>query len=204
MKKHFFYFLALFLISAGNAIAQSEIVVGDMDNSGDLTISDVTALTETIVGRQAVRRISLAGDPYAADNTSIVGQWTGSKGSVTFNADGTTDYKSGYTYEYLPSQCIVMFFDADGDAVESLEVMKLTSSKLVLANMSMTEYYTYGDRVKIVVDENGMTYYEDANGHRFVDLGLPSGTLWATCNIGADNPEDTATTSPGARYTQRA
>ena len=24
----------------------------------------------------------------------------------------------------------------------------------------------------------------------YVDLGLPSGTLWATCNIGADSPED--------------
>lgn len=28
------------------------------------------------------------------------------------------------------------------------------------------------------------------NGHEFVDLGLPSGTLWATCNIGANSPED--------------
>ena len=26
--------------------------------------------------------------------------------------------------------------------------------------------------------------------HEFVDLGLPSGTLWATCNVGADTPED--------------
>ncbi len=26
--------------------------------------------------------------------------------------------------------------------------------------------------------------------HDYVDLGLPSGTLWATCNVGADNPED--------------
>ena len=25
--------------------------------------------------------------------------------------------------------------------------------------------------------------------HEYVDLGLPSGTLWATCNIGADKPE---------------
>ena len=24
------------------------------------------------------------------------------------------------------------------------------------------------------------------NGHEYVDLGLPSGTLWATCNVGAD------------------
>jgi len=29
-----------------------------------------------------------------------------------------------------------------------------------------------------------------ANGHEWVDLGLPSGTLWATCNVGADKPED--------------
>lgn len=28
------------------------------------------------------------------------------------------------------------------------------------------------------------------NGHEYVDLGLPSGTLWATCNVGADNPEN--------------
>lgn len=27
-------------------------------------------------------------------------------------------------------------------------------------------------------------------GHDYVDLGLPSGTLWATCNIGADSPEE--------------
>lgn len=31
----------------------------------------------------------------------------------------------------------------------------------------------------------GNTY----NGHEYVDLGLPSGTLWATCNVGADTPE---------------
>ena len=27
------------------------------------------------------------------------------------------------------------------------------------------------------------------NGHDYVDLGLPSGTLWATCNVGASKPE---------------
>ena len=28
------------------------------------------------------------------------------------------------------------------------------------------------------------------DSHEWVDLGLPSGTLWATCNVGADSPED--------------
>ena len=31
---------------------------------------------------------------------------------------------------------------------------------------------------------------EIPDNHEWVDLGLPSGTLWATCNIGADSPED--------------
>ena len=29
-----------------------------------------------------------------------------------------------------------------------------------------------------------------ADDHEFVDLGLPSHTLWATCNVGANNPTD--------------
>ena len=28
------------------------------------------------------------------------------------------------------------------------------------------------------------------NGRKYVDLGLPSGTLWASCNVGASKPED--------------
>ena len=28
------------------------------------------------------------------------------------------------------------------------------------------------------------------NGYEYVDLGLPSKTMWATCNVGATRPED--------------
>ena len=30
----------------------------------------------------------------------------------------------------------------------------------------------------------------EINGHEYVDLGLPSGLLWATCNVGASSPEE--------------
>jgi len=47
------------------------------------------------------------------------------------------------------------------------------------------------------VDENAyiavgifVTVETISSSHTYVDLGLPSGTLWATCNIGADLPED--------------
>jgi len=50
----------------------------------------------------------------------------------------------------------------------------------------------YTDGQVITVTAN-MTLYAQwsntINGHEWVDLGLPSGLLWATCNVGADIPE---------------
>lgn len=40
-------------------------------------------------------------------------------------------------------------------------------------------------------EHGGDTLVPGGDGnHEFVDLGLPSGILWATCNVGADTPED--------------
>ena len=50
------------------------------------------------------------------------------------------------------------------------------------------EYY-YGDDKSFTTENNGGGG-GGLNGHYYVDLGLPSGTLWATCNVGADKPED--------------
>ena len=45
----------------------------------------------------------------------------------------------------------------------------------------------YGDEVRFTtLEEDGGII----NGHEYVDLGLPSGLKWATCNVGANNPED--------------
>ena len=64
------------------------------------------------------------------------------------------------------------------------------------------EYLTYrNDKSKYLKpnvslsDDNGSVYYNyppkpKPNGHDYVDLGLPSGTLWATMNVGASKPSD--------------
>lgn len=49
------------------------------------------------------------------------------------------------------------------------------------------EYY-YGDDKSFTTENNGGGG-GGLNGHDYVDLGLPSGTLWATCNVGAAIPE---------------
>ena len=47
--------------------------------------------------------------------------------------------------------------------------------------------------VSYCVDNNDIHYnpYDPYNGHAYVDLGLPSGTLWATMNVGANSETDT-------------
>ena len=36
----------------------------------------------------------------------------------------------------------------------------------------------------------GSNTADNKDTHEYVDLGLPSGTLWATCNVGASKPEE--------------
>ena len=47
------------------------------------------------------------------------------------------------------------------------------------------EYY-YGEDKSFTTEKNG----GGGGTHDYVDLGLPSGTLWATCNVGANAPEE--------------
>ena len=56
-------------------------------------------------------------------------------------------------------------------------------------------------------DDHGGNHHGKINGHEYVDLGLPSGLKWATCNVGASKPEyygdyfAWGETSPKAEYT---
>ena len=57
----------------------------------------------------------------------------------------------------------------------------------------------YGKLNREIFNLNMMLFKEEAilqtsknesNGHEYVDLGLPSGLKWATCNVGANSPEE--------------
>lgn len=54
--------------------------------------------------------------------------------------------------------------------------------------------YRNGDTITVSANMTLYAHWENitrgqSNGHDWVDLGLPSGTKWATCNVGADTPE---------------
>jgi len=73
----------------------------------------------------------------------------------------------------------------------------LTTLLLVVAGMQTTSaqkiIVTKSDDTKLELDLSDVkeiAFEEEADAHEYVDLGLPSGTLWATCNIGAESPEE--------------
>lgn len=83
--------------------------------------------------------------------------------------------------------------------------MKRTSILLVTAllllvagvqtahGQKMKIYFTDSQEVKYDVAKIDRVEFEEAlpvEEPEYVDLGLPSGTLWATCNIGASEPEE--------------
>ncbi len=58
--------------------------------------------------------------------------------------------------------------------------------------VSWDDYNTDNPR-KIVIEDDVYLmaiFAKEVNGHACVDLGLPSGTLWAACNVGANSPRE--------------
>ena len=69
-----------------------------------------------------------------------------------------------------------------------------------IMNVASGTTYYYRTYVKLLdevyygavnsITTKGDPQYIDINGHQFVDLGLPSGLLWARTNVGASSPSD--------------
>ncbi|MBQ6772115.1 MAG: leucine-rich repeat protein, partial [Bacteroidales bacterium] len=58
--------------------------------------------------------------------------------------------------------------------------------------VSMDTTYTF----MVTEDRNLVACFFHPDFHEYVDLGLPSGTMWATCNVGSCYPEQDYSTTP--------
>ena len=89
----------------------------------------------------------------------------------------------------------IKLFDSALQAIGTDEDTPLVASVRDVDKVMYASENKFGSNVRIV--EDGPDFIKglvapavNANGHEYVDLGLPSGTLWATCNIGATSPEE--------------
>ena len=179
MKKTLFSLLLLF---AATAVSAQGILKGDMNNDEQVTITDVTSLVNVILGKAPQEEINVGGDPYKVDNSFVVGTWVApDNSSFALNEDGTTTFPGSTTFKFRPVQGVLTFYDASENPIRAIVLNDVTSDYLMAVDYAtniFTKYTKQGEQPEI------------PDTHEYVDLGLPSGTLWATCNIGATSPED--------------
>ena len=99
--------------------------------------------------------------------------------TISFDANGGTGTMSAMSYEKGETKV--------------LTANKFTRTGYIFKGWNTKSDGTgtqYTDKQSITPTENLTLYAQWENGYAWVDLGLPSGTKWATMNVGADSPED--------------
>ena len=112
-------------------------------------------------------------------NSAIVG------GAITNDGNGMVT-ESGICYKTGNEEWACVAIAATNNAFSmTLTGLTANTTYTVRAYATNEEGTGYGEEVNFTTLNDG-----GGDTHEYVDLGLPSGTLWATCNIGADAPEE--------------
>ncbi len=117
---------------------------------------------------------------------------------VTFNANGGSGTMAAQTFTEGEAQALTRnAFTYDGytftgwNTVQGGSGASYTNGQTITATADMTLYaqWTSNGTNPTPGPDPTPTPTNTLNGHEFVDLGLPSGLLWATCNVGSTTPE---------------
>ena len=92
------------------------------------------------------------------------------------NLEGRMDTAEG-DIDTIQSDLSELIGDGEGSVQDQIKTA--LEDYLPLSGGTMTGNITFGSESA-----------PDTNGHEYVDLGLPSGNLWAKCNIGANTEEE--------------
>ena len=120
--------------------------------------------------------------------TNVTSTTATSGGNVTDDG-GATVIARGVCWSTSPDPTIDdnKTTDGNGTGAFTSQLTNLTHSTTyyIRAYAINSEGTSYGEQKYFSTLSDGMI-----NGHQYVDLGLSSGLKWATCNVGADSPED--------------
>ena len=149
----------------------------------------VLSLNGTLKNQIAIVHLNLEGITNLKGNAILGTEYTlqynngAFEFAVTEDASANINITEGTTASY-----VVLFPNATANVDLKSNTSKkvnfeggVEANKIYYKHVSDMEYYPLA-----------WEDYEEgpnANGHEYVDLGLPSGLLWATCNVGATAPE---------------
>ena len=148
---------------------------------GYMYYSARTEYVEFVFAQPASDNVVTATPTSITDTSAVVG------GMVVL-PEGTHVFLRGVCWGTLPSPDIDGDHTSDGTGIGSfsstIEGLTPATTYYVRAYVVSDHGLAYGNELLFTTGSSG------SGGHVYVDLGLPSGALWATCNVGADNPED--------------
>ena len=106
-------------------------------------------------------------------------------GDVTFDGNATVTAR-GFVYGTSANNLsqTVQSGSGTGSFTKALTGLSSNTTYYYKAYATNTAGTAYGDVMTFTTPASTGT----VNGHDWVDLGLPSGTRWATCNVGASSP----------------
>ena len=128
---------ALLLMVAGLQTAWGQ---GFRVYKSDGTIMQFSLRTDSIVFYDGIGTDVDFG-PFTPVNQCIVGTWYKSHSeSVTFREDGTTDYISGGTYQFLPYQGEVLIYNSAKKLKQILRIHNVTAEELVVSTLGSSSF----------------------------------------------------------------
>ena len=191
----------LFVNEDGTELQKSLMAYGTTPvyNGATPTTPASNQYTYTFVGWTPAIAIVTGDATYTATYTSSVNSYTltlsGENGVVT--GAGSYEYGSVVNISATPLECYQFKQWSDGNTNATREITVTDDIELE----AIFEVITYTITIESANQEHGTVTIEvvgnqgDApsanvpnDGHEYVDLGLPSGLLWATCNVGANSP----------------
>ncbi|MBO4875098.1 MAG: InlB B-repeat-containing protein [Bacteroidales bacterium] len=213
MKRSIFLLLAIISVAGMIAISgckKKETYTVTFNPNGGTGTMEAQTFTEG--ESQALSRNAFTYDGYTFSGWNTVQGGSGASytdgQTITATADMTlyAQWTSNGTNPApgpTPSNTVTVTFDANGGTGEMAPqtfvigtAQALTANAFTKGNYPFNGWNTaangsgtgYVNMQEITISAN-ITLYAQWSTHEFVDLGLPSGTKWATSNVGSDTPE---------------
>jgi hypothetical protein len=209
MKKSIlFVFAALFAAStmaqtsdSGLRVWENNVVTyqAPVDNIDSITFVSKSAIGEALIGDLITGITPIVEDEVEVGYTMSflhhdpINIYHGQKGEKGVDGTNGTNGEDGITPLFKIEEDLWWISYNEGESWSQLGQAKGDKGDKgdsMLQSITQDEdsvYFTLEDGTLITISKNGNGIGKDQpleNGHAYVDLGLPSGTMWATCNLG--------------------
>ncbi len=153
MKKTILSLVVLFCTMT--SVNAQQLLNGDLDKSGTLTIGDVTTLVEMVMGKREPMYINTSSGMFEADNTTLYGTWETSDNEsiVIFDEAEATYNAKKYSYKYYPNLEKLVLSDKDSEKTEvMLFVEKSSDTQIRIFDNGIGDFVEYNLSNKVKVE----------------------------------------------------